>query len=326
MDGVWREHLQLRQEERTGIDKMVCGFKKYQHVERLNMILDSGILNGRVYVFPKLDGANHCVYYDSEKEEVRCSSRNQLLSAGYDSTGFYRYCMAHPNLKELAEDYQTYRFYGEYLIPHTIRDYEPSAYGEFYVFDVFDEDTGRYLEYPDYASICDRYDVKFIEPMKVYLDGCDLDTVSALTEDNHYLMNGDGLGEGIVVKNYDYEGIKGEQIWGKVVREDFKGLSKSKNKGREITAEELAIEGTISYQWVSKTYHKFTTDAGKKWDMSLIPEYLRFATSEWWEDFSFNVMSSYKGEEKISPRALLKEVKSQIINITLSIVGLEESE
>lgn len=36
---------------------MVYGFKKYQHVERLERIKDSGILDGRVYVFPKLDGA-----------------------------------------------------------------------------------------------------------------------------------------------------------------------------------------------------------------------------------------------------------------------------
>ena len=298
---------------------MVYGFKKYQHVERLERIKDSGILDGRVYVFPKLDGANHCVYYDSEKEEVRCGSRNQILSAGYDSTGFYRYLLAHPILKQMAEDYQTCRFYGEYVIPHTIKDYEPSVYGEFYLFDVYDEDTGRYWEYPDYAVMCDRYDVKFIEPMKVFNNGCTEEDIAPLVEENHYLMQGDGLGEGIVIKNYDYQGVKGEIIWGKIVREVFKTQSKSKDKGKEITAEGRAIDGTVSYQWVSKTFHKFTTDAGREWDMSLVPEYLRFATEEWWDDFSYNVMTSYKGEEKLSPSALLKAIKSQIINTTLYI-------
>jgi hypothetical protein len=73
-------------------------FARYQHVERIfedgEVAETYGLLTGRVHVFPKLDGANHCIYYDNSLGGVRFASRNQLLSEGYDSTGFWHYAAA----------------------------------------------------------------------------------------------------------------------------------------------------------------------------------------------------------------------------------------
>ena len=52
-----------------------------------------------------------------------------------------------------------------------------------------------------------------------------------LLESNHYLMQGDEIGEGIVIKNYGYRNRYGRQTWAKIVRAEFhktKGTPKPK--------------------------------------------------------------------------------------------------
>jgi hypothetical protein len=67
-------------------------FTKYMHVERYSDDNSEikGILCGKVYIYPKLDGSNHCVWYDEEKAQVRCASRNQVITPDYDPTMFVR--------------------------------------------------------------------------------------------------------------------------------------------------------------------------------------------------------------------------------------------
>lgn len=43
-------------------------FEKYQHVERLGTVAVEGILDGIVYVYPKLDGTNTSVYLNDAGE------------------------------------------------------------------------------------------------------------------------------------------------------------------------------------------------------------------------------------------------------------------
>lgn len=50
-------------------------FHPYQHVEKLGTAEVDGILDGTVYVFPKLDGANASVWLDDG--EVKCGSRGE---------------------------------------------------------------------------------------------------------------------------------------------------------------------------------------------------------------------------------------------------------
>ena len=39
-------------------------FKKYQHIERLGTDETEGILDGLVYVFPKIDGTNGSIWWE----------------------------------------------------------------------------------------------------------------------------------------------------------------------------------------------------------------------------------------------------------------------
>ena len=43
-------------------------FKRYQHVERIGTEKVKGLLDGKVYVFPKLDGTNTQIYLSDENE------------------------------------------------------------------------------------------------------------------------------------------------------------------------------------------------------------------------------------------------------------------
>ena len=90
-------------------------FVRYQHVERIGLCgneLD-GLLEGEVFVFPKIDGANHCVYFDKDLGRVGIASRNQLLSMGYDTTKFWHFAVAHKGLENVVTEHPNWRIYGD---------------------------------------------------------------------------------------------------------------------------------------------------------------------------------------------------------------------
>ena len=270
-------------------------FVRYQHVERLgtpNPEVD-GLLNGKVYVFPKIDGSNHCVYFDKELDRVAYASRNQLLSEGYDSTGFWHFAEAHPKLAKFVESNVDYRIYGEYLTPHTLRNYEDNAWNRFYVFDVWDDGEGRWLYLEEIERFFDEMedeDVKLIPVIEV-LENPTLEDLMEVMDKDKFLLQEGTKGEGIVVKNYGYRNPYGRQTWGKIVRENFK--SKSKGQAEELP-EEKAVRESITQEFVSKEFYKFTADRGVTWNDKLIPDFLRYIWKEWWTDYSFEALSDLK--------------------------------
>ena len=270
-------------------------FVKYQHVERLGTAdgeLD-GLLEGRVQVFPKIDGANHCVYFDRDLGRVAYASRNQLLSEGYDSTGFWHFADAHGGLAEHVSEHP-HRIYGEYLTPHTVRGYEDSAWNRFYVFDIWDDGSGAWLPYEEVARIVEGIgdpDVVSVPCIADLADPAPEDLERALESDTFLLRKGE-KGEGIVIKNYGYRNRFGRQTWGKIVREEFSDMAKAKNKGqRELLPEEKAVEATVTEAFVSKEFHKFTTDRGVAWEDSMTGEFLKTVFAEWWKDCSYDTLS-----------------------------------
>lgn len=138
-------------------------FKKYQHIERLGTPATEGILNGTVYIFDKLDGTNTSVYLN-DNGEIEVASRSRALTAGIDDNhGVRAYILSNDCFKKYFEEYPNRRLYGEWLVPHTVRNYEDYAWKEFYVFDVMDGD--RYLSYDEYAFECVPYGIRVIPPI-----------------------------------------------------------------------------------------------------------------------------------------------------------------
>lgn len=304
-------------------------FVRYQHIERLGMCgneLD-GLLEGEVYVFPKIDGANHCVYFDKDLNRVAIASRNQLLSEGYDSTGFWHFVKDHPEITEFVIRHPNLRLYGEYLTPHTIKNYADYAWNRWYIFDIWDDERAKWLS-PVYCIdlIADvmkpqSQDITYIPWIARLKDPSMDDLMRCMDADDYLMKNGvRGQGEGIVIKNFYYLNPYGRRTWGKIVRESFKAKAYSKNKGeKKELPEEKSTAESISKEFVSKEFHKFTTDKGRVWSMSMTPDFLRYVWEEWWTDCSFSVLGNL---DSVNLKAVRKTVSSCVMRL-LNRIAIE---
>lgn len=287
-------------------------FVRYQHVEHLSMGGSEieGILDGHVFVFPKIDGANHCVYYDKVLDRVAYASRNQLLSEGYDTTGFWHFADSHKELAKFVTEHPTLRIYGEWLTPHTIRAYTDDSWNKFYIFDIWDDTIGCWL--PPHVvhlllyGVCGG-DIQIIPAIAEFDNPTKDDIISAMDKDTYLLKEG-MQGEGVVIKNFEYRNPHGRMTWAKIVREEFKSKFKSPNKGEKvILPEEQAVFDSVTKEFVSKEFHKFTTDRGVEWNMSMTPDFLKNIWQAWWEDCSFATLSGLKTVDMKAVRSALSK-------------------
>ena len=285
-----------------------------------------GLLEGEVFVFPKIDGANHCVYFDKDLGRVGIASRNQLLSMGYDTTKFWHFAVAHKGLENVVTEHPNWRIYGEFLTPHTLRNYKDYAWNRFYIFDVWDDSTGAWMPYDRVVAVvnlvkagCDNpEDIEVIPPIGV-LDNPSVEDITALMDKDTFLLQDGTLGEGVVIKNYSYRNPYGRQTWGKIVREDFKAKSKSPNKGeKKELPEEIAVRQSVTKEFIYKEFYKFTTDRGVEWRMDMTPDFLKNIWREWWTDFSFDALSGLKTVDMKAVRSAVSRAVMSKLNYMIS--------
>jgi hypothetical protein len=234
-------------------------FLKYQHVENLASPEVEGLLDGTVYVFPKLDGANASVWLEDNRIQV--GSRNRQIGDGEGgSWGKLRdYARLCSQIPDLMHNCPTIRLYGEWLVPHTLRTYKDEAWEKFYVFDVMRED-GSYMHYDEYSRLLDKYGVLYI-PVIATTTQPNRETLEALVQENTYLVK-EGIGEGIVLKNYDFVNGRGNVVWGKVVHRRFK-QDNAKLFGpppAPMDIEARIVRDFVTPELVEKEYQKIVHD------------------------------------------------------------------
>jgi hypothetical protein len=242
-------------------------YKKYQHIEKLGREECEGVLDSdSVYCFPKIDGTNSCLFLD-DCGNLQAGSRNRQLTLEKDNAGFYADALQHSEYKEYLEEHPNHILYGEWLIIHTIKTYSDDAWRKFYVFDVFevnsDEDSSKYLSYNEYTPELDRFNIRYI-PVMAVLDHPSKEDIVELAKKNHYLIPDEkNIGEGIVVKSYDYRNKYGRQIWGKFVAEEFFGAKeklRSKNHAVKSDFEMKVAEEYVTDAVIKKEYAKIKND------------------------------------------------------------------
>lgn len=244
-------------------------FRKYDHLVRLSHSDCASIDIGTVYVFPKIDGTNASVWHDGG--ETLAASRNRVLSPDADNAGFCAWVQsddAEP-LRRLAEQNPHLIFYGEWLVPHTLKTYREAAWRKFWVFDVYDRTTERYLPYDYYSAICHELDV--IEPLCKILNPTE-DQLRAQIETNTYLIaDNAGLGEGVVVKNYDWANKYGRQPWAKIVRNDFKEANRREfgvtEKSGKTQVEALIADEFVTPHLIGKTRAKVLLELANQYSV-----------------------------------------------------------
>jgi hypothetical protein len=237
-------------------------FEKYQHIVRYGTPGVQGIEVGQTFVFPKLDGTNASVWWGDSKQTqpgdpdypprpyvgLQAGSRRRHLTPNYDHFGFYQYVRGHEGLRELLYQRRGLRLCGEWLVKHTIKTYRDDAWRKFYVFDVMYGD--KYLPYDEYKPILDDFGVDYIPCIREVIDGCE-ETYLNIAEQNDYLMQPGEIGEGIVIKNYQFVNRFGTSLWAKIVRSEFKERN-MKTMGAPVQKGKKSYERKIAERYVTQ--------------------------------------------------------------------------
>lgn len=250
-------------------------FFKYQHIERLGTDETEGLLIGNCFIFPKIDGTNSSVWL-GDTGELCAGSRNRILSLDNDNAGFYAYIRSQQNIIDFLNMHPSFRLYGEWLVPHSLKTYEDKAWRNFYIFDVYDDVTNQYVHYDIYKDMFNEFGIDYI-PAICEIRNPSEDTLYQLLEKNTFLIkDGQGTGEGIVIKRYDYVNKYGRTTWAKIVKNEFKALH-SKHQttiiNNKITIEDKIVNKYITDALVEKEYSKIVNERGG-WKPQYIPQLL----------------------------------------------------
>lgn len=311
-------------------------FEKYQHVERLNSPETDGLLDGICYVFPKIDGTNASVWteIDDDGYDVCCGSRNRELSLDADNAGFMGWVFSDGNhVMNLAIGHHKLRFFGEWLVPHSLKTYRDEAWRDFYIFDVMRED-GTYMPYDDYKPILDEFGINYIPPLAVIKKPSGDDLLKILDRSGEFLVkDGAGKGEGIVVKNYGFVNKYGRTTWGKMVTNEFKEIH-NKEMGAPLVngtllVEEQIVRDFLTDKFIEKERAKIILQNTQikvgygqiiipaEWQPRMIPELLGRVWYEFIREETPNFVKKYKNP-KVDFNLLQKMVQKE----TKRVIGL----
>lgn len=242
-------------------------FRKYQHLERFGTTEVQNIELGKVYVFPKIDGTNASVWLN-DKGEIQAGSRKRHLTLDSDNAGFCAWVKQQSNLLEYLKENPTHRLYGEWLVPHSLKTYRDNAWRKFYIFDVaIDAGDGvKYLPYDEYKPLLEQKQLNFIAPISIITKASYEQLVKELQKNVFLIQDGKGVGEGVVIKNYEFKNKYGRNTFAKIVTSEFKEkhakvMGAPEIKGKKMVEEEIAKE-FVTTALVEKVYSKIENENG----------------------------------------------------------------
>lgn len=242
-------------------------FHKYQHIIRLEEPEVEGILKGTVYLFPKLDGAQRQLY--KYEDEVVIAEHDGLLTESGDR-GSERFAKQ-KRFRGFFDKYPQYRLFGEYLVPHSLKFYEDDAWNKLYIFDVAErvgEDRAgqsiwKYLRYEEYVPMLEEFGIDYIE-LAEKIENPTAEDIKKLYNKSGWLTQSNKIGEGFVIKNYDFVAYNGRTLWAKVVWRELpeikKLLDESKqeysNYLKKLSVEEKITRDYLTEPYIEKEYYK----------------------------------------------------------------------
>jgi len=259
-------------------------YRKYMHVERFGNGAVSGINEGIVHIFPKLDGTNGSVYRNTQG--VQAGSRNRILSEDEDNAGFFKeHVKGNANLEQYLEEFPDHILYGEWLVPHTLKTYIDDAWRKFYVFDVFDRFEEKYLPYDDYIQGLVKHDIRHIQPVAV-LKNPPYEQLLEVAKNTNWLC-AEGAGEGVVIKNYDYINQWGRTVFAKIINQTFDQKQPKNIKNRQEMSEVAFCETCLTKEIAEKVKANIINAEGS-WEDKHIPRLLHtvyhdLVTEELWD-------------------------------------------
>jgi hypothetical protein len=255
-------------------------FQRYPHLEKLGNIEVEGIEFGNCHVFPKLDGANASIWAEEHEDDyvisIHFGSRNRELSLDNDNAGFMATMSRSFEVEVFLNVNPMLRLYGEWLVPHTLKDYRDDAWKKFYVFDVFNDETESFMTYEQYQPLMEAFKIDYIPCIKIIQNGTPDQFVHEVKNARYLLKDDAKSGEGIVIKNYSWMNKFKRQTWAKIIGGEFKDEFHKAWEPSLIKAEtnELTIvEKAVTLQLVEKEYAKIVVSEGG-WSSKYIPRLL----------------------------------------------------
>lgn len=292
-------------------------FIKYQHIERFGTTEVEGIQNGKCYIFPKIDGTNASLWWSNG---LKAGSRNRELSIDNDNAGFYKWALGQEHIIQFLKSNPEVRLYGEWLVPHTLKTYNDNAWRNFYVFDVMI--GNEYTDYTKYSELLQQHNIEYIPPICI-INNPSYERLIGLLEQNDYLVkDGNGIGEGIVIKNYDYKNKYGRVVWAKIVSNEFKGKHK-KAMPNEIKEKNLVekdiVDKYITRSLLDKEQSKIENEMNG-WSSKYIPRLINVVFYNLIREESWNFVKEFKNPtidfKRLSffTTSKIKELKPDVFN------------
>lgn len=292
-------------------------FVKYMHIEKLGTVEVENIELGRTYIFPKIDGTNASVWLD---DGIQAGSRTRQLTLEADNAGFYQWILDQSHIHSFLDDNPNLRLYGEWLVPHTLTTYAADTWRQFYVFDVYNNETEQLLSYDAYKPILDKYGISYIPPLRIITNADSSMFMKCLAENKFLIKDGEGVGEGIVIKNYDYYNKFGRQTWAKIITNEFKTKHLHNDGVPETGCEPVElkiVQKYITKSLVDKVEAKIVVEM-EGWSSKYIPRLLDTVFYDLIKEESWEFIKEYKNPI-INYRALkafsinrVKELKSEL--------------
>lgn len=298
-------------------------FRKYQHIERFGTDEVDGIEFGKCYIFYKIDGTNASVWLDKEGK-VKAGSRNRELTLENDNAGFYNAIINDERIINYLNKHPSHRLFGEWLVPHTLKTYRQDAWRKFYIFDVcLDKEDGlEYIPYDIYKPLLEEFNLDYIPPLAIITNPTYESLIKCLEKTGQFLIeDGKGIGEGIVIKNYDFYNKYKRQTWAKIVANEFKEKHHKEMGCPEIKTEKMIEEKIVddfcTESFIEKEYTKIVIEQNG-WQSKYIPMLLGRVFSELIKEESWNIVKKYKNP-KIDYKTLnalvirkIKETKKEV--------------
>lgn len=263
---------------------MIKFYRRYQSLKKYGTDDTEGIEIGKSYVYPKIDGTNSQCWFDGDL--IQAGSRNRQLSLDNDNAGFYAAIINDERLIKFFAAHPDLRLYGEWLVPHSLKTYRDDAWRKFYIFDVVKElepenlaeenENFLYLEYEQYQPMLEEFGLDYIMPLGIVKNASPDRYIHYLNANGFLIKDGEGTGEGIVVKNYDYKNKFGRVTWAKIVTNEFKEKHYKEMGAPQVETrivEERIVDEFVTEALIEKEYSKIIHEEGK-WDNKFIPRLL----------------------------------------------------
>lgn len=300
-------------------------FKKYQHIERVGTSAVNGIEFGKCFVSYKVDGSNASCWLNSDGD-IRAGSRNRELTLENDNHGFYKFISDNSAIQNYLTKHPTHRLYGEWLVRHSLKTYRDDAWRRFYIFDITidkDDDEVEYIPYEIYQPLLEEFNLDYIPPLAIINNPTEESLIKCLEKTGQFLVkDGEGQGEGIVVKNYDFYNQYNKQIWAKIVTNEFKEKNHKIFGSPEINSktntEQRIVDDFCTEAFIEKEFAKIVNDNNGEWNSGMIGKLLGVIYHELVVEEIWNILKKYKYptiDFKTLNRLIINKVKMTKKNI-----------